>query len=38
LLESKTKKDAAWWRDMMKTDFFLTADQLVEYGVVDQII
>ena len=38
LLESKTKKDAAWWREMMKTDFFLTADQLVEYGVVDQII
>lgn len=38
LLESKTKKDANWWKEMMKTDFFLTADQLVEYGVVDQII
>ena len=38
LLENKTKKDATWWREMMKTDFFLTADQLVEYGVVDQII
>ena len=38
LLESKTKKDATWWREMMKTDFFLTSEQLVEYGVVDQII
>ena len=38
LLESKTKKDASWWREKMRTDFFLSPEQLVEYGVVDQII
>ena len=38
LLGSKTKKDANWWREKMRTDFFLSPDQLVEYGVIDQII
>jgi ATP-dependent Clp protease protease subunit len=38
LLESRTKKDAAWWKDKMKTDTYLTPEQLVEYGVIDQII
>lgn len=38
LLSSKTKKDANWWKDKMKTDFFATPEELVEYGVIDQII
>jgi ATP-dependent Clp protease protease subunit len=38
LLAEKTKKDAKWWRDHMKSDFFIPADKLVEYGVIDQII
>jgi ATP-dependent Clp protease protease subunit len=38
LLENKTKKDAAWWKEKMKTDTYLTPEQLVEYGVIDQII
>ena len=38
LLGAKTKKDANWWREKMRTDFFLSPDQLVEYGVIDQII
>ena len=38
LLGTKTKKDASWWREKMRTDFFLSPEQLVEYGVIDQII
>lgn len=37
-LAERTKKDAAWWKDQMKSDLFLTADQLLEYGVIDVII
>jgi len=38
LLAEKTKKDAKWWKDHMKSDFFVPVDKLVEYGVIDQII
>lgn len=38
ILAERTKKDAAWWKDQMKSDLFLTADQLLEYGVIDVII
>lgn len=38
LLAEKTKKDAKWWKDHMKSDFFIPVDKLVEYGVIDQII
>lgn len=38
LLAEKTKKDAKWWKDHMRSDFFISAEELVEYGVIDQII
>mgnify|MGYP003650428831 CR=1 FL=1 len=38
LLAEKTKKDANWWKDKMRTDLYLTADELISLGVVDQII
>lgn len=38
LLAARTRKDAAWWKDNMKTDLFLTTDQLMEYGVIDAIL
>jgi len=38
MLASRTKKDADWWRGKMRNDMFLTAEELVEIGVVDQII
>tara|TARA_R110001592_G_scaffold119027_5_gene321794 strand:- start:5815 stop:6435 length:621 start_codon:yes stop_codon:yes gene_type:complete len=38
LLADKTKKDAKWWKDQMKSDFYIPVDDLVEYGVIDQII
>jgi len=38
MLAEKTKKDAAWWKEKMRNDMFLTADELLEIGVIDQII
>ena len=38
LLGKKTKKDAIWWKDNMRSDMFLTAEELLEIGVIDQII
>ena len=38
LLAEKTKKDATWWKDQMRTDMYLTSTQALELGVVDQII
>jgi len=38
LLAEKTKKDTSFWRDNMKSDMFLTSDQLLSYGLIDQII
>lgn len=38
ILAERTKKDAAWWKDQMKSDLFLTSEQLLEYGVIDAVI
>ena len=38
LLAEKTKKDANWWKDNMRSDLYLTANMALEFGVVDQII
>ena len=38
MLAKKTKKDAEWWKNKMRSDCFLTADELIEIGVIDQII
>ena len=38
LLAEKTKKDAEFWRENMKSDMFLTSEQLLSYGLIDQII
>ena len=38
MLSEKTKKDAEWWRNKMRSDLFLTSDELLEIGVIDQII
>jgi len=38
LLADKTKKDASWWKDQMRTDMYLTSGQALDLGVVDQII
>ena len=38
MLAEKTKKDAEWWKNKMRSDMFLTSDELLEIGVIDQII
>jgi len=38
LLAEKTNKDASWWQENMRTDLFLSPDQLKEFGVIDEII
>jgi ATP-dependent protease ClpP protease subunit len=38
LLAEKTNKDANWWQENMRTDLFLSPDQLKEFGVIDEII
>lgn len=38
LLEERTNKDRHFWENEMNKDFFLTAEQALELGVVDEII
>jgi len=38
MLASKSNKNADWWRQQQKTDLFLSANQLKEYGIIDVII
>lgn len=38
LVEVTNQKDATWWRDKMKTDFFLSATEALELGVIDVIL
>jgi ATP-dependent Clp protease protease subunit len=37
-LAKRTKKPADWWKQQQKTDLFLTAEQLLEFGIIDEII
>ena len=38
MLAERTKKDAEWWKNKMRSDMFLTAEELLDIGVIDQII
>lgn len=38
LLASKTKKDVKWWKENQISDMYLTPEQLLEYGIIDEII
>ena len=38
MLAEKTTQDADWWKNKMRSDMFFTADELLEIGVIDQII
>ena len=38
MLAEKTKKEADWWKNKMRSDLFLTSDELLEIGVIDRII
>lgn len=38
LLASKSNKDALWWKDNMRSDLYLSAEQARELGVIDIVI
>ena len=38
MLAERTKKDEDWWKNKMRSDLFLTSDELLEIGVIDRII
>ena len=38
LLASVTKKDRDFWEDIQRNDTYLSAEQCLEYGLVDRII
>ena len=38
MLAEKTKKDAEWWKNKMRSDLFLTSEELKDIGVIDEII
>ena len=38
LLASRSNKDAIWWKQQQRIDMFLSAEQLLEYGIIDKII
>ncbi len=37
LLGEKTKKPAEWWEEKMKSDFYISAEEALELGVIDTI-
>jgi len=38
ILATKTKKDSSWWKDHTRTDMYITSNQALELGIIDQII
>ena len=38
MLAEKTEKDAEWWKNKMRSDTFFSAEELIEIGVIDQVI
>jgi ATP-dependent Clp protease protease subunit len=38
LLANKSNQNAEWWSQQQKTDMFLSAEQLLQYKIIDQII
>jgi ATP-dependent Clp protease protease subunit len=38
LLANRSNKDAIWWKQQQRIDMFLSAEQLLEYGIIDEII
>jgi ATP-dependent Clp protease, protease subunit len=38
LLAKRSNKDATWWKQQQRIDMFLSAEQLLEYGIIDEII
>ena len=38
MLGEKTKKDSKWWQENTKTDHYMSAEEALELGIIDEII
>jgi ATP-dependent Clp protease protease subunit len=38
IMEQCTNKDKSWWKDTQQNDYFLSAQQALELGIIDKII
>ena len=38
MLGEKTNKDSQWWQDNTKTDHYLSAEEALELGIIDEIV
>ena len=38
MLADKTNKDAKWWQENTKTDLYMTSEEALELGIIDEII
>ena len=38
LLAEKSKKSEEWWKESMRSDLFLTAEELLDLGIIDKVI
>ena len=38
MLADKTNKDAQWWQDNTKTDLYMTSEEALELGLIDEIL
>lgn len=38
MLEQKTKYDAEWWQENTKTDYYMSAEEALELGLIDEIV
>ena len=38
MLGEKTKKDSTWWQDNTRTDYYMSAEEALELGIIDEIV
>ena len=38
MLGTKTKKDSTWWQDNTRTDYYMSAEEALELGIIDEIV
>lgn len=38
MLGEKTNKDSQWWQDNTKTDHYMSAEEALELGIIDEIV
>ena len=38
MLANKTNKDSKWWQENTKTDYYMSAEEALELGIIDEIV